>query len=69
MYVCMYKLYFPTVKTWLQKVIFPRGRLRHVPLIFNYTLHDHILSAVTQAKYLQSTGISAKELKNKFCKS
>ena len=24
MYVCMYKLYFPTVKTWLQKVISPR---------------------------------------------
>ena len=25
LYVCMYKLYFPTVKTWLQKVIFPRA--------------------------------------------
>ena len=61
------------------------------PIIFNYTLHDHILATVTQANYLgvtitndlnwkqhvenitkigqQSSGISAKELKNKFCKS
>ena len=24
MYVCMYKLYFPTVKTWLQKITSPK---------------------------------------------